>query len=112
MFAVVNRLSVWDVSPICASRARLRRFSRYSVDSRATSRETTGSLLRKAFTGVRTPSSRLLPKAPVADIVQCGLSLATIEHTKLRGSHANAACKLLILLVLQSWHAALDDVRN
>src|SRR5690242_17982785 len=39
MFAIVNRLSVWDASPICVSRAKLRRFSRYFVSSRATRSE-------------------------------------------------------------------------
>ena len=50
---------------------------------------------------------------PVADIVQCGLSGRNVLRRNYLGPHARASHrKLLILLVLLVWLAALDDFRN
>jgi hypothetical protein len=48
----------------------------------------------------------------VADIVQCGPFVATVEGTGLTRRDFKKACKCLILLALLAWLAALDDVRN
>jgi hypothetical protein len=51
--------------------------------------------------------------ATVADIVQCGLlSYKALKRKRLGHRRFTDPRKLLILLILQSWLAALDDFRN
>jgi len=56
------------------------------------------------------PPSRLLRKAPVADIVQCGLGVHNIRRINGLGAVREPChCKLLILLMLQGWLLRLDS---
>jgi hypothetical protein len=49
----------------------------------------------------------------VADIVQCGLcSRNAFKHSHLDDRADTHGRKALILLILRSWLAALDDFRN
>jgi hypothetical protein len=54
------------------------------------------------------------PRVRVADIVQCGPGVHNIRRINGLGAVVGQTrrCKLLILLMLQGWLAALDDFRN